>query len=127
MSSVPPPDPGELADVEALLARARPLPRDEFVHRTERRLLGRPSAARAARRRVAAVGLAGALATLAYVFGAFGGGPLSLSSDDVRAGGDCPVATVELNRSTGVLVLRDGRVIVVPRPSPVTSPVDACP
>lgn len=131
-----PPDSCEIKEAEALLARVRPLPSIEFVEATESRLIGRERAPllrreRAALRirwRFAAAGLACGLAALAYVLGGFGGGPLSVTGDDVRARDTCSGRTVQTSPSLAALELRDGRVAVVPRSGSVTTAAEApCP
>lgn len=121
------PEPDELLEPEAFLARARPRPSDEFVQITERQLLGRQRVALRSSAGFAAVALASVLGGLLYLVGGFGGGPLSLTDDDVRARDACQSRTIESSPAAAALELRDGRVVVIRRPEPPTGRVPPCP
>lgn len=118
---------GECTEAEAFLARVRPLPSDEFVKRTEERLLGRQRAGFRRQKGLAGIGLAAGVGGLIYLLGGFGGGPLSSTQDEVRARDTCRSQTIQANPSAGALEFRDGRVVVVPSTDPSTALASPCP
>lgn len=125
-----PHDDDRMDEVTAGLLRAtRPEPREDWVHATEARLVGR--SARAGRRvtaLVGALGLSGALAGVFATASLLGGGPLTLDGQqDVRAKQDCRTVDVTRTQKAGQLVEQpDGTTTVVNRDRTVTTPVRRC-
>lgn len=116
--------------VADLLRRAAPGAGEQFVLATEQRLIGRRARERGVVRRrplLAAVGLSGALASLAVFIGLIGVGPLATSDDAARAKDDCrSVRVTHRVRQGQVTRDRDGVLTVVDRTRPVTTTVKRC-
>lgn len=118
----------DLDDAERWLVAVRPNPDEQFVARTEQRLLGRRAAAHQRRRTFSlAAALAGALTALLLMAGLIGAGPLGEDDDAAKADKDC--RTVQVTRTERVRELvegPDGTPRIVVRERPVTRAVTRC-